>query len=208
MEMKISKKQLMWTGGSLGSLFAAGALACTTDFVDSLLEGNPNAPSYADAVIVFAGGPNRVKTAFEISGTSPSQKILISGAARNTTLDATLEALNMDRFDLKVPPQNITYGRRAITTVGNAMETANWLKRHPEISSITVVTSREHVLRASYELDRLIPDSIKVEFRGVKNPNLTAAEVWEERQKLACAHVDTCRDEYRMDSEAYNLRRF
>lgn len=111
------------------------------------------APSRADGIVALTGGADRVETALHLLAEGRARVLLVSGVggpiefaelARRAGIDAALGA-------------RVTLGRAAISTHGNAMETAEWARANG-VGSLLVVTAAYHMPRALAELARMLPD--------------------------------------------------
>jgi len=126
----------------------------------------------AEAIIVLTGGRNRINSAFKIyKNNGETQKLLISGVNSKLNTNKLLKFHNINIEDKK----NITIGYKAKNTVGNAKESAKWIKEN-NIKSILLVTSNYHMLRAKLELMSEINDIKIIEYPVyspfVKKPGL------------------------------------
>ena len=109
---------------------------------------------HTEAVIALTGGRYRIAEAVNLFNQGKADKLFISGVSKDVSL-----ANIARRQKLKIRPQlDISLGREARDTIGNATETTRWLKEN-RIRSIRLVTSNYHVERSI------------VEFRA-QNPNL------------------------------------
>jgi uncharacterized SAM-binding protein YcdF (DUF218 family) len=105
-----------------------------------------------DAIVVLTGGRNRIPTARELhQRTAYSIPLLISGAP--------VYFNNHNRHHEHI-------GYSAQDTIGNAIETAHWIKHLKDegrpVHSITLVTARTHMPRALAEMKRHLPPNIKI----------------------------------------------
>lgn len=113
-------------------------------------------PARADGIVVLTGGEDRLATAFQMLNEGRADQLLISG------VPVTVSLRDMERSaHLAKPPaaSHITLGHHAQTTVGNADETSGWVKAH-DIRTLIVVTAGYHMLRATLELSRAMPDVV------------------------------------------------
>lgn len=112
------------------------------------------APARADGIVVLTGGEDRLATAFQMLDEGHAQQLLISGVPATVSLHDVERSARLDK-----PPaaSHVTLGHHAETTVGNADETAAWVRAH-HIRSLIVVTAGYHMPRAVLELSRAMPD--------------------------------------------------
>lgn len=119
----------------------------------------PGAPERrTDAIIVLTGGAERVRTGLDLLDAGQAPRLLVSGAAPRLTLAEFARAHGRGAAALA---GRVTLGRAAATTVGNAAETAAWLRAQGlgEAASLRVVTAGYHMPRALLELRRALPDA-------------------------------------------------
>ena len=111
-------------------------------------------PPQADAIVAFTGGADRVATALHLLAEGKAHQLLLSGIGGG----ADLRELAW-RADLNPRPiaTKVTLGRDALTTHGNARETAAWVNAR-SVHSLIVVTAFYHMPRALAELRRVLPD--------------------------------------------------
>lgn len=111
-----------------------------------------------DAVVVLTGGPKRIDRGLEALEKKWTDRMLITGVDRDVKPNelATEYEAPQALFDCCVD-----LGFRAIDTRSNALETASWLERG-NMKSIRLVTTDWHMWRAQYELERVLPDSVKI----------------------------------------------
>ncbi|HTI01866.1 MAG TPA: YdcF family protein [Acidisoma sp.] len=112
------------------------------------------APARADGIVVLTGGEDRLATAFQMLNEGHADQLLISGVPAAVTLRDVERSAHLAK-----PPAatHVTLGHHAQTTVGNADETAAWVRAH-HIRSLIVVTAGYHMPRAVLELSRAMPD--------------------------------------------------
>ena len=78
--------------------------------------------------------------------------------------------LSGSSFENLVSTGRISVGVRANNTLENAIETQCWLKIHPEIVSVGLVTSERHMKRAHLALRRALSDRIEIHPVPVPDP--------------------------------------
>lgn len=134
--------------------------------VDSLR--SPTRPPHADGIVALTGGRDRIEAAIKLLKENYGKRLLISGVAASVTL-RQLGA----RDGITIPndlSSRIDLGRRAISTIGNGIETAAWVDTH-HIHSLIIVTAGYHIRRATTEIERAAPDLTVYAFR-VRPPAL------------------------------------
>ncbi len=111
----------------------------------------------ADAIVVLTGGTDRLKPAIELLKSGSGKKLLISGVNPETTKSQIVKAYGIapDLAACCVDLDQI-----AANTIGNATQSAKWLRAN-RFASVILVTSNYHMPRAEKELHRLA-GSVKI----------------------------------------------
>lgn len=132
-----------------------GGLAWFADDIDTPTE-DPS--STTDAIVVLTGGSQRIDVGF---------RLLVDGKAKKLFVSGVHEGVDMSEV-LKTSPQTpqwveccVVLGHSADNTVGNAVETAEWLKTQ-HFHSIRLVTASYHMRRSLLEFGRVLPADIMV----------------------------------------------
>ncbi len=114
----------------------------------------PNPIPHADGIVALTGGDDRVAAALALLAEQDAPALLISGAGRGTYLgDFTAD----DADAATRYASEITLGHAALSTRGNAVETAAWANAH-HMQSLIIVTADYHMPRASLEIQRRLPN--------------------------------------------------
>jgi len=137
------------------ALVFVGGLAWFTHDIDLPTE-DPS--STTDAIVVLTGGSQRIDVGF---------RLLVDGKAKKLFVSGVHEGVDMPEV-LKTSPQTpqwveccVVLGHSADNTVGNAVETAEWL-RAEHFHSIRLVTASYHMRRSLLEFGRVLPPDIVV----------------------------------------------
>ncbi len=112
------------------------------------------APDKTDAIIALTGGRNRINEAVKLLEQGKADKLFISGVAKDISLKNIFRTQHINSANSPL----IEIGHKAFNTIGNAVETKEWVEKN-HINSIRLVTSNYHVFRSM------------IEFRE-QNPNL------------------------------------
>jgi len=115
--------------------------------------------SRTDAIIVLTGGGDRLAEGFRLIDRGLSKKLLISGVASGVTLPQLIDRLGA--LQEPIPSADelaccVTLGYAAGNTVGNADESAEWVRSN-NAKSIRLVTANYHMLRSLLEFRRKVP---------------------------------------------------
>ena len=115
--------------------------------------------------VLFTGGSPRLEYALSLLEENRIARLFISGvAASETSHPGQLSSRLAPEGDLAGALQNnrMVLGSQAETTLGNAVETACWLGGQEEIDEVLLITSRDHLPRASLVLRQALPRSVDV----------------------------------------------
>ncbi|MCD2175689.1 YdcF family protein [Rhizobium sp. C4] len=124
-------------------------------FADTVAGLLPPEKPKADAVVVLTGGTQRIDQAVNLLETGTGQRLLISGVHPDTSAARIRE---MTRAPQSLFVCCVDLGYDAIDTVGNALETAKWVRAH-KYRRVLVVTSNYHMPRSLLELHRIDPET-------------------------------------------------
>ncbi len=106
----------------------------------------------ADAIIVLTGGKARLDVAIELLQDKKGQRLLISGVHPTTNKKALQRVTIANEALLNCC---IDLDRTALNTIGNATESAQWIRSH-NYKRVIVVTNNYHMPRSILELSRLM----------------------------------------------------
>jgi len=111
-----------------------------------------------DAIVVLTGGSQRLEAGLAALEAGRAQKLFVSG------VHPGVSAQDMFRGNPSAAPLLaccIVLGHAADNTVGNAVETADWL--HAEgFHSLRLVTANYHMRRALLEFRRALPSGVVI----------------------------------------------
>ena len=107
-----------------------------------------------DAIVALTGGYQRIDQALELLENGVGERLLISGVNPTTTGAALRRATGTQMATFTCC---VDIGYEALDTIGNANETASWIRAHG-YSRILVVTNNYHVPRSLLELSQASPD--------------------------------------------------
>lgn len=126
-------------------------------FTRSISAARPDiAAPKAQAIIVLTGGSNRLQTGFDLFERGLGQKIFISGVYHGVEVR---ELLNLwKEEDHKGIDCCVILGFEADSTIGNARESAAWLKKEG-YTTFYLVTANYHINRALLEFKIFAPDT-------------------------------------------------
>ncbi len=107
-----------------------------------------------DAIVVLTGGSNRLVTGLELLAAGRAKKLFVSGVYDGVDVQ---ELLKLSRHSPTEMECCITLGYSADSTIGNAYETADWM-RDQGFRSLRLVTANYHMRRSMLELAMAMPD--------------------------------------------------
>lgn len=137
------------------ALLWAGGLAW---FIAKIPSGEPAQPvGQADAIVVLTGGGLRLERGFELLAEGHAPRMFVSGVEDGVTLASLLHKKEYQPFADRISPSSVELGHQARTTIGNAIETAIWVKQ-AQVKSILLVTGSYHMPRSLFELELAMPD--------------------------------------------------
>ncbi|OLP48455.1 YdcF family protein [Allorhizobium taibaishanense] len=143
-------RRLLRYGGYGMLLVIACLVAGFLHFADTVTAMMPPDDPKADAIVVLTGGYQRIDQAVDLLRKGSGKRLLISGVHPSTTSSA-IRKMTQGSSDLFACCVDMGY--RAIDTIGNANETAQWI-HDKGFSSVLVVTSNYHMQRSLMELRR------------------------------------------------------
>jgi uncharacterized SAM-binding protein YcdF (DUF218 family) len=136
-------------GLGIGALLWAAGLAW---FATPLATKDKGAPT--DAIIVLTGGSLRLQSGFKLLGEGKGRKLFVSGVNQEVKLNQLLRlAGNAPNWAACC----VVLGYQADDTLGNALETAEWMRRE-KYRSLRLVTAWYHMRRSLLEFERAMPD--------------------------------------------------
>lgn len=143
-------RQVRWLLLAAGALWLGG-LAW---FVAVSLYAHRRDPPFAtDAIVVLTGGRLRLDTGLELLAAGKATKLFISGVNPEVDRAALFRVLGPAA---RREACCIVLGHEADNTVGNARETATWM-RSEGYTSLRLVTSWYHMQRSLLEFRRAMP---------------------------------------------------
>jgi uncharacterized SAM-binding protein YcdF (DUF218 family) len=137
-------------------LFVAFGIGFWT-FAERVERSGPRNPvPEADAIVALTGGSQaRLHEAVALLRAGHGRRLLISGVGRGASDEAVYALIGAASAEERAA---ITLGRQALDTLGNASETATWVKAQ-SARTLLVVTDDYHMPRALAELRLAMPDT-------------------------------------------------
>jgi len=111
-----------------------------------------------DAIVVLTGGSLRVQSGIDLLREGKGRKLFVSGVNQQVELDDLLRVSgNSPDWMPDWAACCLTLGHEAGNTLGNAYETAGWMRSHG-FHSLRLVTAWYHMPRSRLEFDRAMPE--------------------------------------------------
>lgn len=127
----------------------------------------PKNPPTADAIIVLTGGQARLDAAIGLLKSGKGERLLISGVHPQTSSRMLQAATGGDTALFSCC---VDIDHAALDTIGNAEESAKWVRTHA-YSRVILVTNNYHMPRSLLEMGRLL-DREELDPYPVVNSNL------------------------------------
>lgn len=152
--MRCWPRALAWflAGATTTMLLWAAGLAW---FVLSSLTMTADRARQTDAIVVLTGGRLRLEAGLGLLGAGRAQKLFVSGVNPHVDRLELMRVAGHADDDLS----RIVIGHDADNTLGNARETAGWM-RQQGYRSLRLVTSWYHMERSLLEFERAMPDTL------------------------------------------------
>jgi uncharacterized SAM-binding protein YcdF (DUF218 family) len=112
-----------------------------------------------DAIIVLTGGGDRLAEGFRLLDRGLAKRLLVSGVATGVTLPQLIDRLGDQRDSVPSAEELaccVTLGYEAGDTVGNADESAQWVRSNGA-KTVRLVTANYHMIRSLLEFRRKVP---------------------------------------------------
>jgi len=148
----------------IGVTFGLG-FGLFADYISRL--ATPTNPPAADAIIVLTGGQARIDAAVNLLKSGKGKRLLISGVNPVASRKSLQRATGGDNALFNCC---VDIDRAALDTIGNAEESAKWVRDH-DYSSVILVTNNYHMPRSLLEMGRLI-DKVQLQPYPVVNSRL------------------------------------
>jgi uncharacterized SAM-binding protein YcdF (DUF218 family) len=123
-------------------------------FAATIAPHEPAAVPRTDAIVVVTGGAQRIGDAIGLLGADRGSRLLISGVNERTSREELARANPASRQWLSCC---VDLDYRARNTIGNAIESRRWARKHG-FDSLLVVTSNYHMPRVLAEFAHAMPN--------------------------------------------------
>lgn len=164
-----------------GMIWLAGLLW----FVHKIPERPSSNLAVTDAIVVLTGGKGRIGYGLSLLAEHKAHRLFISGVGEQATpadvVRSTIQRSNLPLFLDKV----IVLGYSATSTIENAMETAQWMRKE-NLRSLRLVTANYHMPRSLLEFRAAMP-GITIIPDPVIPEGFNRNEWWQEEQSTRLA---------------------
>jgi uncharacterized SAM-binding protein YcdF (DUF218 family) len=148
--------------GGMALLWLAGFVW----FADTMPSEIADPSSPTDAIVVLTGGSQRFDAGLDLLAAGKAKKLFVSGVHHGVEI---ADLLHLAHRSADATPSGelaccIVLGHAADSTIGNALETAAWM-RSEGYHSLRLVTAGYHMRRSLFEFARAMP-----EMRIIANP--------------------------------------
>ncbi|MEO8115372.1 MAG: YdcF family protein, partial [Phenylobacterium sp.] len=171
---------LIWTAGLLA--YAARVQQST----------QPQPPSPADGVVALTGANSneRIAAAVGLLENGQGKRVLVSGVNREASRE---DIRTVSKAVRRLYDCCVDLGFNAADTVGNARETAEWVKAM-RYRSLIVVTSDYHMPRAMLELRAVLREpQVHLQTYAVPTPALKSKTWWRQPRGARLMVVEYCK---------------
>ncbi|HWD56949.1 MAG TPA: YdcF family protein [Stellaceae bacterium] len=154
-------------------------------FVESSLTMAADPSVETDAIVVLTGGRLRLEAGLDLLGAGRARKLFVSGV--NPHVDR-IELMRVAGHSGDSDIDRVVIGHAADNTLGNARETALWMRREG-YRSLRLVTSWYHMRRSLLEFARAMPDA-RIVAEPVFAGHAEGGEHWIEVALLTVSEYD------------------
>lgn len=109
-----------------------------------------------DAIAVFTGDRGRIAYALEILKKNPSTKLLISGVYSANSVQSLIERQGDPIQDQDVASMQVDLDYESKNTFQNVRETVVFIRNHPKLNNILVISSDYHIMRVRMILSHFL----------------------------------------------------
>jgi len=146
--------RLLWLGLPGFCVAVLAWLAGLVWFASMIPKPGPGYAGNTDGAVVLTGGSGRLDEGLRLLSAGRANRLFVSGVYRGVDVAALLRLARQTPGSLECC---IMLGYSADDTVGNARETAVWMKSQG-YKSLRLVTASYHMPRSLLEFRRLMPD--------------------------------------------------
>jgi uncharacterized SAM-binding protein YcdF (DUF218 family) len=177
-ERRLRRRRRLRRFGAVAGGLAAAWLAGLLWFAGTIpreppLPGSAEAERHTDAIVVLTGGSERLQVGLDLLAAGRAGKLFVSGVYHSVDVRELLRLSSQKPHQLECC---IVLGYAADNTVGNAAETAAWM-RAEHFTSLRLVTANYHLRRSLLEFHMAIPEA-EIISHPVVPANVRVADWW------------------------------
>jgi uncharacterized SAM-binding protein YcdF (DUF218 family) len=171
------KHKKLGRGAIAGLAVLAAAIAWSIGFlafVSAIPELVEDPKGETDAIVVLTGGTGRLEEGITLLSEKRAKKLFVSGVYQGVDVQQLLD------ISRKAPEELtccIALGYAANSTLGNAIETADWLADE-RFKSIRLVTANYHMPRSLAEFRHVMPN-VRIVPHAVFPPQFKRDDWWQ-----------------------------
>ena len=150
------------------------------NFIQIIPKKLTNNDPVSDAIVVLTGGSDRLKKGLQLLSNKKAKKLLVSGVYRGNDVKRLLQVQQYNPSEVLCC---ISLGYAATSTVGNAVETAEWINKNG-FASITLVTASYHMPRSLMLFKHIMP-AVKIIAHPVFPPQFKLEQWWSESRSAS-----------------------
>ncbi len=142
-------------------------------FDERVPETVADATTPTDAIVVLTGGQGRLEKGLDLLSEGLARRMFVSGVYHGVDVR---QIITLSTHDPDALACCVEIGHGARDTLGNAAETAGWVRRHG-MSSLRVVTAGYHMPRTMLEFRHAMPD-VRLVPHPVFSPRVRTRDWW------------------------------
>ncbi|TVR83167.1 MAG: YdcF family protein [Rhodospirillales bacterium] len=135
----------------IGASWTAGLIAFAVNLPGVVVDP----ASRTEAIVVLTGGSKRLDTGLRLLSEDMADRVFVSGVHRDVNIEELLRVTPDASEDLACC---VDVGHGALDTIGNATETAAWIRARG-YRSLRLVTASYHMPRSLLELRSALPEA-------------------------------------------------
>jgi uncharacterized SAM-binding protein YcdF (DUF218 family) len=175
-----------WTGGAWRAAVLVVAILTPLAvgfvwFADNLPQPTSDI-AQTDAIVVLTGGSDRISTGISLLEAGRGKRLFVSGVHHGVDVAELLKLARANSVAAASDQElasRIDLGHAAGDTVGNAVETADWMRAN-HFHTMRLVTADYHMRRALIDFRITAPD-IEIWPNPVRPPSTGAGRWWHDR---------------------------
>jgi uncharacterized SAM-binding protein YcdF (DUF218 family) len=149
-----ANQRLLWGLAAVAGLGLAAWLAGLVWFISMLPTRVEEPNRKTQAIVVLTGGGGRIAEGLDLLAAGQGEKLFISGVGAAVDVKEILRVSKRPQANIDCC---VTLGYEANSTYGNAIETAEWMRKN-NLRSLRLVTAAYHMPRSLLHFRRTMPN--------------------------------------------------